>query len=255
MPHDSVNGLAEKRKMPSYNDTITKLAEVVDSRWPSRNAFAAAVGLTGNKSKFYNALKGKGVPGADAFVEWLDAAGARIVWADEREVCTRPVALGVVDGDNAPALSPDHIAIPMGELPVAAGVGVIPTEGTQRWFIAQRKSLGVRRNLVAAEVGKGMDSMAPTVNPGDIVVVDRDDYHTGFNPPGNIFLVRFPDGGLAVKRVAARQNENNVELVFYSDNSIMYHPEKFDLDTDYNGDIRSAIVGRISHIWSELSVK
>lgn len=255
MPNDIRACLAEKTNMPSYNDIIAKLSETVDRRYPSRNAFANAIGMGASKSKMYKALKGERIPAADAFVAWLDAVGARIVWADDREANTRPVALGIIDGGQTPTVSADHVAIPMGEMPVAAGNGIIPTEGAQRWFIAPKKGLGVRRNLIAAEVGKDMDSMAPTISPGDIVIVDRDDGHTGFTPPGNIFLVRDPYDGLAIKRVTTTQDGSDVSLVFYSDNSVLHPPQRYLLDKDYSGNVRAAIMGRVIYAWSGLASK
>ena len=126
-------------------------------------------------------------------------------------------------------------------------------------MLRDQQSVRTRSNLLAVEIGKNQISMTPTLHPGDIVLVDRDDWgqHSGYKSPGNIFLVREvgQEGGAKVKRVALAGRNDSAIITFYSDNYEEFEPEPHLLAQDYGGGLREVIVGRVIWAWSDVSRK
>ncbi len=154
--------------------------------------------------------------------------------------------------------SEDYLAVPLvGE--AGAGPGIIPQNRIESWVLVYRNHRSVMRrtNLLAVEVGKNQRSMTPTLHPGDIVLVDRNDWgQEGFHAPGNIFLVREPgqEGGGKVKRIALSGKGKAAIITFYSDNVTENEPEPYPMHA-YDYDLRAAVVGRVVWAWADLSRK
>ena len=148
-------------------------------------------------------LKGiKGKKHLEAFAGVLDKLGATIRPPNEqgsREICFINNKIAEAGSQGPPPNAEDYIAVPMvGE--VWAGPGIIPEEKIESWGLVWRNHHSVQRrsNLLAVEIGKNQRSMVPTLHPGDVVLVDRDDCgQDTIRHPGNIFLVREPgqEGG------------------------------------------------------------
>jgi hypothetical protein len=199
----------------------------------------------------------------DAVAKLADAMGAKLVFPeDEQEHTVKDVQFISAHKVSAPrsTLGPseeDYLAVPLAATPVAAGPGLIPEDKIRGWILVWRHQEAVlwRSNLVAVELGRGENSMAPTLHPGDIVLVDRNDREP--EPAGKIMLVSEPgpDGGAMIKRVSTQRLDNDVELVFYSDNSREFPPRTFRLGRDYEGDLTRAIAGRVIWAWSDMSHK
>ncbi len=227
---------------------------------PSALAEKAGVGQP-NVSKF---LAGKAVPRFDTVARILEALDARVVFPDEERDTTRqPVFVaakrsGGIAGDAGPSAE-NYMAVPLAQGAVAAGPGLIPDDAVRGWVLAMKDqaSIRYRTNLVAMEVGKGQESMVPTLHPMDIVLVDRDDFRP--EPDGSIFLVREPgpDAEVAVKRVYTSRRNGQTLLTFVSDNpdKRRYPPAVYNLETDYQGDLRRAMVGRVVWAWSDMTRK
>lgn len=238
---------------------IARLAR--DHGGPSALAEKAGVGQP-NVSKF---LSGKAIPRFDTVARILETLGARILFPDEERDTTRTVVFVSArrSGGAAEAASPippeNYMAIPLAQGAVAAGPGLIPEDAVRGWVLAMKdqSSIRYRTNLVALEVGKGQESMVPTLHPMDIVLVDRDDFRP--EPDGSIFLVREPgpDAEVAVKRVYTSRKEGQTLLTFVSDNPDRrsYPPSVHSLENDYQGDLRRAIVGRVVWAWSDMTRK
>lgn len=158
-------------------------------------------------------------------------------------------------GTSRPPDSEDYFAVPLASESVAAVPGRIPEEAVRGWVLVWRhhESVRFRTDLVAVEVGRGDMSMAPTLHPGDIVLVDRAE-HTP-DPAGKIMLVTGPDAGCAVKRVSTQPVEGDLEIIFYSDNSREFPPTVHRLRRDYGGELARAIVGRVIWAWSDMTRK
>ena len=96
--------------------------------------------------------------------------------------------------------------------------------------------------------------MQPTLNPKDIVLVDRDDRDV--SKPGHIMLVLDPvDGSGMITRVAVTDLENDFRITYYSDNTAENPPMVYSLEKDFNGDWEKAIVGRVVWAWSDVKEK
>lgn len=190
----------------------------------------------------------------------LDAIGARLVFPDEqspsREVCwVNPEVVAAGDGLPAPDKE-DYYAVPLVE-EAGAGPGIIPQGQQLSWFLVwkHQESIRYRSDLIAVRIARGSDSMVPTLAPGDIVLVDRQDKNA--DRPGRIMLVMDPDGAGKVKRVHAQHvpEEKDYRLTYYSDNAAAYPPEVYSLKRDFEGDWHRAIVGRVIWAWSDVSSK
>ena len=212
--------------------------------------------LFGGKKKSFN---------QDVISRALDALGARLVLPDEpteqtREVCFVDAKV-VRTGKNGPPIVPEeYVAVPLvGE--VGAGPGIVAQDEFLSWVLVYRRmsSVARRSNLLAVEVGKNQKSMVPLLHPGDIVLVDLDDFgqDTGFRPPGNIYLVREPgqEGGGKIKRVSITGKGENAVISYYSENTAENEPEPYFLSQDFDGDLRKAIVGKVIWAWTDLSRK
>ena len=172
-----------------------------------------------------------------------------------KDVCFVNARL-VPAGEHAQApASEDYLAAPMvGE--VGAGPGYIPQEEIKSWFLVYRNLPAVRyrRNLLAVEIGQHSDSMQPTLNPRDIVLVDRDD--RDIQRPGHMMLVLDPDGSGMIKRVAVEDTEDgDSRITFYSDNALKYPPQVYSLRRNYLGEWEKVIVGRVIWAWSDVREK
>lgn len=214
-----------------------------------------------DKSTFYKVLAGKQT-NAENFLAWLERLGVGLSFPEEGAEASRPVVFGRAAQVSAhhgapPPAEEDYIAVPLAAGPVAAGRGMIPAEEVRSWVLVWKNhdSVRFRRNLIAVEIARGMTSMVPTLHPQDICLVDRDDFHTKFDPPGNIFLVREPDDSVAVKRVVLKVRGGETHVTFYSDNVTEHPPQVYSLAADYGGDIAKAIIGRVVWAWSDMSRK
>lgn len=227
--------------------------------YPNRKRMADALGI--DPSQLNRFIDGERGLSGETLGRILDGLGARLVLPGDappdaaREVCfvsARPTSAGL---DAAPPESEDYFAVPLAAEPVAAGPGRIPEDAIRGWVLVWRhhESVRFRTDLVAVTIGKGELSMVPTLHPGDIVLVDRAERSP--EPAGKIMLVCEPDGGCAVKRVSTRHVDGDVELVFYSDNSRDFPPRVYRLNRDYNGELSSAIGGRVVWAWSDMTRK
>ena len=109
---------------------------------------------------------------------------------------------------------------------------------------------------IAVKIGRHSTSMSPTLNPGDIVLVDRQDKDVQ-NFAGRIMLVMDPEGAGKVKRVATEKQSarRDYRLVYYSDNAAANPPEIYSMRDDFENDWNRAIVGRVVWAWSDVSGK
>jgi hypothetical protein len=238
---------------------------------PSRLAKAANRGT----SSVQKILKRQQIKWIESFGEIADAAGLKVFFEEDfRQQTTRPVTIcghmsravqdqvqihESIDAAHVAAGpdSEDYIAVPLAESPVAAGPGLIPEDKIRGWVLVwkHQESVRWRSNLVAVEIGRGENSMVPTLHPGDIVLVDRNDKN--LDPPGKIMLITEPgpDGGSAIKRVSTLRKDGDLELIFYSDNAREHPPRTYGLKRDYDTDITRAISGRVVWAWSDMTKK
>lgn len=197
---------------------------------------------------------------ADSLGHILDKIGAAVTFADEpedagRDICFHMPGKSKAGRDMPDPQSDDYLAVPLTASSVAAEAGIVPENAIEGWVLVWRhqESIRFRSNLVAVEIGKNELSMEPTLHPGDIVLVDRDDRDP--SPAGRIMLVGEPDGNTMIRRVSTKRLEDDLELVFYSDHSREHPPATYRLERDYDGDIGRAIGGNVVWAWSDMSRK
>lgn len=227
--------------------------------YPNNKRMADDLGV--DPSQLNRFLKKERGLNADSLGYILDRLGVSIMFGDEpadaaREVCFRPP--GRPGGTELPELQPDdYLAAPLVTSDVAALPGAIPEECVQGWILVWRRQESIleRTNLVALEVDRGELSMTPTLHPGDVVLVDRDDRDPA--PAGKLMLVREPGKGGqgAIRRVNTRQLDDDLELIFYCDDSREHPPVTYRLKRDFDGDISRAISGNVVWAWSDMTRK
>jgi len=187
----------------------------------------------------------------------LDSLGARVVLPEVepepgRDVCwidAKVVPAG--EGQPAPEVE-DYLAVPLVE-EVGAGPGIVPQGELLSWFLVWRHQRAVmgKRDLIAVRIADKSTSMMPTLRPGDIVLVDRQDLDC--SKAGRIMLVIDPDGSGMIKRVSARQTrDRDWQITFYSDNTAENPPVMYSLREDYDGEWRRAIGGHVVWAWSDM---
>lgn len=213
----------------------------------------------GSLSRF---MKGKqNSLSGDTLLSLLDFLGGKVVFPSEikdacRNVCFIDAKI-VPAGEYAdPPQSIDYIAAPMvGE--AGAGPGYLPQEEVKSWFLVYKHQDAVRyrRNLIAVEIGERSTSMQPTLNPRDIVLVDRDDRDV--SRPGHMMLVLDPaDGSGMIKRVSVTELEDgDFRITYYSDNAVDNPPLVYSLKKDFGNDLEKSIVGRVVWAWSDVKGK
>lgn len=188
----------------------------------------------------------------------LNILGAKISLPESdppsKEICF--VHARVVENmDDPPIVPEDYIAAPlMGE--VGAGTGYVPQEQIDGWFLVYTRLLPVQhsRNLMAVEIGAHSTSMQPTLNPRDIVLVDRDD--RDISQPGHIMLVLDPmDGSGMIKRVSVKREKDDCQITYYSDNAAQWPPVVYSLNRDFDGEWDKSIVGRVIWAWADMRNK
>ena len=247
--------------MSFYDDLLEALNQGLE-KWydgvPNRLAKAANAHLTTVK----RVLSGERSKWLSLICRLADATGLEIRLPEAPETgkdvhFVKPEVLSAQEIKGP--IDDQYMAVPMAKRPVAAGGGIIPEDKVESWILVWKGQEAVRHKsnlaVVRVDVREGA-SMEPTLHPGDLALIDRNDW-TPKSPPGNIYLVQRPDGdemSLAIKR-AKIQTKNGQELiVFYSDNP-EHGPEIYDMNTDFEGDLTRAVKGRVIWSWSDMTKK
>lgn len=249
------------KRMPIYQEALRWLKERCEKE--GQGTIQERVGAA--KATFSKALKGAQDPSAAKFLSWLETLGAKIVLPGERQdmthevVFANPKIVNVPDGSPLP-IAHNYLAVPMVGWS-GAGTGVddpILPDGNYLMVIRNHSAIRTRTNLIGVKIAKGETSMKGLMNPGDIVVVDRDDIPKNPIPPGNIYLVRDPDspGGVMIKRVIFQESKKgNLDIVFYSENAADHPPKVFDFHETFGDNATEAIVGRVVVCFSDMTDK
>lgn len=227
------------------------------SRFRTKAELAEFAGIAPSQVKKYQTASD--MKNIEKFFAFLDKLGVNLDFEPnpepDRDVCFVNARIAPIGASIEPPQSEDYIAAPMvGE--VGAGLGYIPQDEVKSWFLAYRHHPAVRfrRNLIAVEIGAHSTSMQPTLNPGDIVLVDRDDRDV--LRPGHMMLVTDPDGAGMIKRVSIEDKQDgDYRITFYSDNGAKHPPMVYSLLKDYAGDWDKVIAGRVIWAWTDVREK
>lgn len=215
-----------------------------------------AWGISGDN--LHKWLRGDRIPTLNKISPILNQIGAEISLGDSeagREVCFVDAEMSTAGEGAPPPDAIDYMAAPLvGE--AGAGPGYLPEEEIRSWFLVYRHQPAVRyrRNLIAVEIGPHSTSMQPTLSPGDIVLVDRDDRDV--TQSGHVMLVLDPlDGSGMIKRVSMTPLKDDCRITYYSDNAQEFPPLVYSLREDFGGSLERSIVGRVVWAWSDMKDK
>jgi phage repressor protein C with HTH and peptisase S24 domain len=129
---------------------------------------------------------------------------------------------------------------------IAAGPGrVIPENEITSyvWLYSPKLQGRNTHDFVAIEIGRGEESMIPTLFPGDIILIDRDDPRGKMDfKNGRIYGVRTKGGECQVKRVYAKSQA----LIISSDN------REVPPEPAWTDDLKRLIIGRVVWGWRNL---
>ena len=237
-----------------FQGQILALLEQAVERYGSAGKLAKAAGV--NAPNISRWRSGQQVPRVKDVAPIMDLMGAQISTgepAKAMDVCwVDPKTVPAGDGLPGP-LPEDYLAVPLVE-EVGAGPGIVPQGELLSWFLVWRHQRAVvhKRDLIAVRIADRSTSMVPTLRPGDIVLVDRQDLDC--SRPGRIMLAIDPDGAGMIKRVSTRQlrEERDWQITFYSDNAATNPPMVYSLNRDYGGEWPKAIGGHVVWAWSDM---
>ena len=241
-----------------FASVMNTIKKAVDTQFNGNISRASqAWGVTGDN--LHKWLRGDRIPTLEKISPILNQLGASLTLSNQdsgKDVCFVNAKLVPAAEDTyEPPQAEDYLAAPMvGE--VGAGPGFIPQEEIKCLFLVYRNLPAVRyrRNLLAVEIGPHSDSMQPTLNPRDIVLVDRDD--RDIQHPGHMMLVLDPDGAGMIKRVAVEDlDDGDSRITFYSDNAMKHPPAVYSLERHYCNDWERCIVGRVIWAWADMREK
>ena len=244
------------------DDIRDALNERIGADRPFRNRKQMADALSMDPSQLNRFLKRERGLTVEALGRAVDALGARIVFPEQVDGLVREVRFEAPKplASAAARSGPDagnFLAVPVTAAGAAAEPGPIPEEAVERWMLVWKHddALRLRTDLAVVRVGPEERSMAPTLHPGDLVLVDRSDRDP--EPSGGIMLVRGPgpEGAALIRRVAVHPDGEDRRLVFYSDDGRAHPPVVHRLHRDYDGDESRAIGGRVVRAWCDMTRK
>lgn len=240
--------------MDIFESALKALKKGIDTRYQG-NLVRAAEDFKISYQTLYSWVTGKRRPSLSKLAPILDILGAEITLPNYPRREIKLVKAYIVDASLPPPQEDDYLATPiLGE--VGAGPGIIPDDELMGWFMVHRSVIKGRglHNLIAVEIAPRSISMRPTLNPGDLVLVDMDDKEVSRN--GNIMLVKDPrDNSGMVKRVSIHEDKSDAKITFYSDNASQFPPMVYSLMEDFDGEWGRAIAGKVIWAWTDMRGK
>jgi phage repressor protein C with HTH and peptisase S24 domain len=144
----------------------------------------------------------------------------------------------------------DYYFVPLLESRVTAGPeGEILYEDIadyypfKQWWIERLvgKRTERKRDLILIRV-RG-DSMSPTINQGEVALVDTYEGERIAVRSGHIYLVTMPEGHTAMKRLVVSKDQDRFKLVCLSDNTADYRPFEFEIEPERS--LKAYVLGRV----------
>lgn len=140
----------------------------------------------------------------------------------------------------------DYYKAPLVAGRIAAGPGrFIPEDEIKSfvWIYLPKLRERSRHRLIAVEIGRGENSMKPTLLPGDIVLIDTDEPQAASEfKDRRIYAIRTEDGACRVKRLSL-DREN---ILIESDN------RRERTEVAWTKDLKRLVVGRVVWAWRNL---
>jgi transcriptional regulator with XRE-family HTH domain len=113
----------------------------------------------------------------------------------------------------------------------------------KKWWVEKLvgRSLDRQQSLMLIRV-RG-DSKSPTINQGEIALVDTFESERLQVLTGRVYLVILPDGTVALKRLVLIGDPGGHKLACLSDNTAQYRPFEFSLDPEKT--LKTYVLGRV----------
>lgn len=198
----------------------------------------------------------------------LDTVGFKLAYATDKtqilSLCKRSAEINITK-DQGELATQNCLAIPvisLSKATLSTADHQLGQEDIHDWVIISEgmKSMRLRsaaqnpNTLIAIELDRQYDQMEPVLQPGDIIVVDRNDKYERFAPPGNIFIAKEPSAenneSGRICRVLTEPDGQDLRIVYYYDNITKYTPRTWSLKDDFAGEITNALIGRVIWSWS-----
>lgn len=113
----------------------------------------------------------------------------------------------------------------------------------KRWWVEKLVGKSPERQSQLLLIRVRGDSMSPTINQGEMALVDTFEGERIQVQPGRIYLIILPDGAVALKRLVLSGNQDGLRLACLSDNTSAYRPFEFVLDPGKS--LKSYVLGRV----------
>jgi len=216
----------------------------------SQKDFATKIGA-GQRS-IHSWEAGEASPGARALaaihrvfhvnVHWL-LTGEGEPYIDDTQG-TEPGSGGPVDYCFVPLVEGRVTAGPEGGLLYDEPVDHYPFKKT---WILRKFGRDQARHKALVLVRVTGDSMSPTINPGELILVDTWEPERLEIKDGKVYLIRMPDGMITVKRLMLSSRDDELSLVCLSNNP-NFEPFKFEVEKP----LQWYVLGRIRWVGREI---
>jgi transcriptional regulator with XRE-family HTH domain len=113
----------------------------------------------------------------------------------------------------------------------------------KKWWVEKLVGRGYERQQSLMLIRVRGDSMSPTINQGEMALVDTFESERVQVLTGRIYLVILPDGTVALKRLVLSGDQGGLKLACLSDNTADYRPFEFLLDQDKT--LKAYVLGRV----------
>ncbi len=188
---------------------------------------------------------------ADKFnvsLDWLryGIGPRRRIGSDVQEDQARYEALSEGDFELIPLSESKVVAGPEGEILYE---GIVEYYPFKKWWIERLVGKSEERKQCLVLIKVRGDSMSPTINQGELAMIDTWEAERLNVRTGRIYIVRQPDGATSLKRLAISQSGDKVKLVCFSDNVTDYEPFEFDLDP--GRPVTHYVLGRVRWVGKE----
>ncbi len=226
-------------------ELTNRIGEIFRESGLTQEKFAAKLGV--NLSTLSNYLLRKRRPSVEFIVRLCNSFDVSPSWL----LLGRGSAVSGGPGKDArfffvPVLESRVTAGPEGELLCE---NVSDSYPFQHWWIERLVGKDPHRQESLRLVRIRGDSMTPTINPGEMALVDTGEAERTKVRPGKIYLVRQPDGGVAVKRLVLNENPTRPSLVCMSDNP-SFQPFAIEIEADKG--VPYYVLGRIRWVGKEI---
>lgn len=233
-----------------------------------RKVFASKINTSHKTIERWESKKAENIPQGDVLKRILEAfpeKNININWLLTGQGEPFPGAreqFPEICGPEEPAIPPSegtvtresYILIPEVEGRVTAGPegGLLYDEPVDHYpfkktWVLRKFGRDQARHKALVLVRVTGDSMVPTINPGELVLVDAWEPERLQIKDGSIYLVRMPDGMITVKRLILNRQDGEVSLVCLSDNP-SFKPFKFQVEMP----LQWYVLGRIRWVGREI---